>query len=678
MPTSTTSPSTERGVSWPVLVLLLLFVGSTAIFSGIGTDDPLGSRVAIMLAELVYSGWMPAAYLLGAFGLGTLYQRFLPKRTPTPLLWTLGLASMLTVTHAFGVLGLLSPITVWIITGAGISIAFFSMRGKQLGNIQKLSAERTILLGCMAIGLGIAVVAASNPPGALWDSEFGAYDSLSYHLELPKEWLASGRIWPTHHNVYSYHPGYIESAYTHLALLGGQPAPMQSTHFFGLSLLLLSAWNVAALIRKWTDQLLAPLLGSAMVLLTPWSMVVSTISYNEPGVLALGSAALLLASMGSVRPIAQGTLLGVLVGGAVCCKMTAIFFVAPPVAVLLFTASPRAVWLKLILSGAITGTLMLLPWMTRNMIDTGNPVFPQLSSIFGSGHWTSEQLARFSGAHQFDGSAVDRLRLLILPDGTASEHIARFRGLTNLQWGLLPAFTLVGIALLLARRDSHRRGAALLLALTLPILTWLAFTHLQSRFFVPMIPLAAIVIALGCSELRPRVFTSTMIAIGSLVWCIVIFANQNNGHPNALLVVGSSIYTDPVNIEGTPTALTWTARLNGLAGTDETVYLLGDATPFYLRLRVLSHTTYDASPLASIIAEQSNDPVAWIVGLRAVGADWIVINRSELERLSSSGWLDPALSPEHLRDLTDTLGAYPSIELDQSRTAYMITEPTNQ
>ena len=68
MPTSTTSPSTERGVSWPVLVLLLLFVGSTAIFSGIGTDDPLGSRVAIMLAELVYSGWMPAAYLRGAFG----------------------------------------------------------------------------------------------------------------------------------------------------------------------------------------------------------------------------------------------------------------------------------------------------------------------------------------------------------------------------------------------------------------------------------------------------------------------------------------------------------------------------------------------------------------------------------------------------------------------------------
>lgn len=660
-------------------MLIVLAVLSVVVFSGIGSGDPIGVRLTVVLSEMVYSGWMPAAYLLGAFGYGTLFRRCFSAPAPAPLLWSLGLAVMLTLTLGLGVLGLLTPFSAWISTGAGLVIAVISMRGKQLGCVQRSNITETVLLGCLAVGLGVYLVAASNPPGALWDSEFGAYDSLSYHLELPKEWIAGGRIWPGHHNVYSYHPGYIESAYAHLAMLGGQQAPMQGTHFFGLGLVVLAAWNVAAAVRNQTENKIASLLGFTMVLLTPWAMVVGTVSYNEPGVLALGSAALVLASMGAVRPAIRGTLLGVLVGGAVCCKMTAIFFVAPSVAVLLFTSSPRTEWLKLSVFGAIAGTAMLLPWMIRNMIDSGNPVFPHLHSFFGSGHWTGEQLARFASAHHFDGSVLDRFKLLVLPDESASTgiHVARFRGLTNLQWGLLPVFTLVGLGLLIARSVTHKRGAAMLLAIALPVFAWLAFTHLQSRFFVPMIPLAAIVVGLGCTNLRPPALISSMIAICALAWSAFVFADQNNGHPNALLAIGSSISTDPINIDGTPTAFTWTAQINALVDANETVYLLGDATPFFLRPRVMYNTTYDTPAIGPLIAGHPGDPSAWVGGLRTMGMDWIVINRSELERLSASGWLDPSLSPEHLRDLVDTLGVYPGVELDQSRTAYRITEPAN-
>jgi hypothetical protein len=678
MPKADESQHNERKISWTLIALIALFLLGIAVFSGLGSADPLSARVTIVLTELVYSGWMPAAYLFGAFGFGTLLRRCLPSDTPLPIVWSLGIALTLTLTHALGVLGMLNQLSAWIITGAGIILTLISLRGKQIASIERPTIAQAILLCCIVLGLALCVVAASSPPGALWDSEYGAYDSLSYHLQLPKEWIADARVWPKLHNVYSYHPGYIESAYAHLALLSGQRFPLQSTHFLSLGLVLISGWNVAAAIRNWTTSGIAPMLGFAMLLLTPWTIVVSTISYNESGVLALGAAALSLAPMTSVRPMMRGALLGVLVGAAVACKMTAIFFLAPSVAVILFTSSRREEWSRLTITGAIAGALMLLPWMIRNMIDTGNPVFPQLSGVFGSGHWTSEQLARYAGAHQFDGSVLDRLRLLILPDESASVHIARFRGLTNIQWGLLPALTLLALAVLLVSRQSRRLGAALLLAIILPIVAWIALTHLQSRFFVPMIPLAAIVAALGCSKLRPPQMTSPLLAIGAIIWSVVVFSDQNDGHPNALLAVGSELSTAPINIEGTPTSVTWTARVNELASEHETVYLLGDATPLYLRPLTIYNTTYDTPLLAAFIREHPDDPDAWVSALRGAGVDWIVVNRSELSRLSSSDWLDPSLSSEHLGDLVDTLNAYPSERLDASRIVYRITETLAQ
>lgn len=658
--------------------MIALFLVGIAVFSGIGSEDPLFARVTIVLTELVYSGWMPAAYLLGAYGYGTLLRRYLRSETPTSLVWSLGIAATLTLTHALGVLGLLNEISAWIVTGAGIMIAMISLRNKQIASIGTPTAAQLIFMGCSVLAIALYIVAASSPPGALWDSEFGAYDSLSYHLQLPKEWIANAQIWPAHHNVYSYHPGYIESSYAHLALLSGQRIPLQSTHFFGLGLILIAGWNVAAAIRNWTASSIAPMLGFVMLLFTPWTIVVGTISYNEPGVLALGSAALLLAAMPSVRPMMRGTMLGVLVGGAVACKMTAIFFVAPSVAVILFTSSRRNDWLQLTLSGAFVGTLMLLPWMLRNMIDTGNPVFPQLSGVFGSGHWTTEQLSRYAGAHHFDGSVLDRLRLLMLPDETGAVHVARFRGLTNLQWGLLPALTILALVILLVRRQTHRQGAAFVLALILPIIAWIALTHLQSRFFVPMIPLASIVVALGCSKLRPPSVTAPLLATGALAWSLIIFSNQNDGHPNALLAIGTALSTDPISIEGTPTSVTWTARINEIVDEDETVYLLGDATPFYLRPLTIYNTTYDAPLIAEFIDAHPDNPSAWVTGLQDAGVDWIIINRAELGRLSASDWLDPALSSEHLTHLTDTLSAYPSEDLDASRSVYRIMESIPQ
>jgi hypothetical protein len=47
-----------------------------------------------------------------------------------------------------------------------------------------------------APALAVLLLAACCPPGTLWRSEALGFDVLSYHLQLPREWLAGGRLAP--------------------------------------------------------------------------------------------------------------------------------------------------------------------------------------------------------------------------------------------------------------------------------------------------------------------------------------------------------------------------------------------------------------------------------------------------------------------------------------------------
>ena len=51
------------------------------------------------------------------------------------------------------------------------------------------------------------------PPGLLWAEEGNGYDVLEYHLEMPREYLESGRIEYASHNVYANFPANAEMLY---------------------------------------------------------------------------------------------------------------------------------------------------------------------------------------------------------------------------------------------------------------------------------------------------------------------------------------------------------------------------------------------------------------------------------------------------------------------------------
>ncbi len=716
-------PAARSVVGW---VIPAVFAAALLVTVSLGQPEPLASRLIALFTTALGAGWMPAAYLLGAIGWGVIarpWTRSLPHANA--LNAAVGLALTLTATHALGALGLLNTATAWTITGGGLALLVLANRRwkPSLPGLALTPLNRTIA-ALASVGVAVMLVAAVSPPGALWDSEFGGYDSLSYHLQLPAEWLEVGRITPLEHNVYSFLPGYYEAAVLHLAhlanapaltdrglsgLLAGHAAPLMGAHLLAFGLTLLAAWWTGAFAgvlaaRAGIDtagSTSAAFLAGAIVLLTPWTQVVGSLAYNEPGVLALGAAGLLAAAVPGLGPVRRATLVALLIGAAAGCKPTAILFLAPGAGVFMAMSTPARAWAVMFSVGAAVGLLTLAPWLVRNAAFSGNPVFPHANALLTHAHWTPDQSARYAAGHAFDGTLAQRLATLILPAAEpGAPAVVRWRGLTNPQWALTPLLTLIALPLLFARRPFRPIAVALTMALGAGLLAWYAFTHLQSRFLIPLLPLMAATVGLiGPTSTRPheeaepsstrpllpspppslrrsvasflRRFLPPLALAASAVWSVANLASQRNADPHALLTLGPGVFTGDLPIENLG-GMVISAGVNETAPASEPLLLVGDATPIYLRRPVVYATVWDTHPLADAMRVRPNEPAAWTAELHARGLRWALVSFPELDRLAASGWNDPALTPDAVAAWTDTLGHPVRVWPDQGRALFRL------
>ncbi|MDQ7014390.1 MAG: hypothetical protein Q9O74_10910 [Planctomycetota bacterium] len=776
------NPPADRSADHRRLGLLALALAASLLVVSL-----IGSSLAPMVALgtlLLKLGtlWPGVVYLVAAFGLAWPLRR-LWRGSPdsVPIQLAVGVAVMFSLSHLLGVLGLLNSITAIGVCAVGLGLVGVQLAGLFRAGERPapLGAGQTALLALAMPAAAVLIVAALMPPGVLWGSEYGGFDALSYHLQLPQEWLASGRIAPVEHNVYSYLPSSIESAFMHLGamtlapndplspdglgLLGGDGWRLLACQGLHAGLAVVAAWLTARAttrlaIRAAIAEPIARWAGAAagcVALATPWAVVTGSLAYNEAGVNAMLAGVLLVCAQERLSPVARGTLVGLLVGVACGFKPTALFFVGLPAGLLLIAScsrfprnpdsSPRATdaeprtsvrgsgehesppGLKsgarkdgdpkdgdprdgdprdgdpkvttlsrrlrtlapALLLGAVVGLLTLSPWLLRNAIHSGNPVFPFAADVLGSAHWTSEQLARYQSAHTFDGSLADRLRTLLWTSPTSAPGdpaVTRFRGLANPQWGLLPVFV-VGALAVLGVVGGRTRSTALLLAACLgtQLLAWLAFTHLQSRFLLPMLPIGATLVGLAVARLgvlvgerpdgRGGVALLAGIAVaGQSVFTLAIYSSQNNGSAGLGLPIFPAAFTGREDESPAATAKGWS---NTRPLDDGLVLLVGDSTPLYFGPGVVYHTTYDTSPLGELMRDFPDDPAAVARGLREMGIGWLLVSDSELRRLQASGWYDPDVTADRVREFADSLGGAAMLWSDERRSLVRIpSEPT--
>lgn len=614
----------------------------------------------------------------------------------------LGAGVMLWLAHGLGVLGLLSGATgigiVWglVVVGSLLLARALRARPPRVGGEQDsrgtLGASRWwFALACVP-AVGVLVVAACVPTGTLWASEARGYDSLSYHLALPREWHAAGRLWPSEHNAYSWLPSYVEAGYLELSAMlvradmdGRWITACNAMHatMFGLSAITIAAMARTIAMRAGMSASatrIAALAGGSVTLVVPWCVVTGSLSYNEMGMLLCLAGACLAAAMPGAAEHAgrRGAIIGFLLGIATACKPTAAFM-GGPVVLLCVLAWARGgdgarrgkTLLWLLLAVFIGGVAASLPWLLRNYVACGNPVFPSMVSVFGSAHWDAGQVERWNAAHHPAAGVLG-----------AVVRLFTVNGVLHPQWSLFFVVATVGVAGVTSRRTASVAAWPLAVGLVSQLLAWMMIGHQQARFLVPCVLTGAAVfgvsVAMGVEARSAALRRWGVLASVAIVLLMSLdtarqYMRENAGAPAMALVggvqaiTGAALGSDAMleRVEpseraryfeesGNPVAAT--NRLAGLGvshgengGPRPLVYLLGDATPAYFSVPVLWNTVWDSWPLEAAMRERGDDPHAWAESLRARGVTHVLINFSEIERFRSSGYSPPSMTVETAR-----------------------------
>ena len=511
-----------------------------------------------------------------------------------------GVVGLVFLDQCLGRLGLMDLTSSWGLLALGL-LGYRRTTPSSLGWPQM---EWTWMLPLAVLG-----TAALVPPGWLWDTEFGGYDVLSYHLALPADWWTLGRMGPLTTNAYSGLPGGAESAFLHLHALSG------GTHdVTGLAAQMLCA----ILVIHTTSLLHHKNAAAALVfLMTPWVMVTGSMAYTEAFVMLPACAIFLHLRESQSSP--QACCLGLLAGGIALAKPSAALLLALPLAVLFFAAPNRRSLQSVLLSVGIA-LIVSTPWLLDNTITVGSPFFPLLTGLFGYGPWTEIQSANWEAAHTGGGSL----------SSLWTEWLA-YRSFGHWQWSVTPWLVLVGLVMA-PKSDRIKDGIAVGLGLAAFVL----LTHGQSRFLVPMLPLFALIAARPLSRL-PQ----------GLIWVMLLipmatFLGQRQGLPTAafgqapVLDGRSTIPDTPPSAMAEVRSLPESAKVLGVG--------VADGWRFS---RVARHAVWDTGPFDEL------DPRA----LLDDGWTHVLVDDTMLQVWDRSGWNLPGRSWTEVQSRLTEAGA---------------------
>lgn len=670
-----------------------------ALFATFGTLLPGDEWVLGLPLNLLPALGVVALLWAAALGLGDpLRHWLLPTPGPASLLAqaALGMAALLLlffVLFTFVAVNLataLLPIALGVLL---LGAQLYRLR-QQLNQLDLAARPMPWTLTALMPGLALLGVAAACPPGTLWRVEAFAYDVTSYHLQIPKEWIALGKATPLKHNVYSFFPGLMEHAYTAIGLLFGGSVrdAVYGCQLFHASFALLAVWGLVVAAQRFGPAAAAIVAGGA-VLLLPWVTITGSLAYNELAVLGFCSAALAIALRPGQLDGRRGASLGLLLGAATLCKLTAgPMLVLPIVVVALLpdklarddadgTDTPTLLphRLKLLAAVAVAGLLALTPYFARNALATGNPVFPFATSVFGGGHWDATLTQRWHAAHRQSAEhagTIDAVRRQWLGNtgygalgGWAvppeSNNVARFPK----EHGL-PIFwlaTLTGFALMLGHPRTWRLALAMLGVLLWQLVFWRVGTHLQSRFLIYTLLPTGLVLAVGAGRIREtaHALRGVLPPIVAIVLVLTLLTTalttlwqqtprmQIDGHTtHQPIYISIDALGNPENPEelGRP----GTHPVNLLGPDSKTLILADNSSLLYIDRPIVYSSAFDANPLGEVARAVNGDVAAINTALRAQGITHVWVVWSEVTRLMRTYGFDADLTPDLLITLSES------------------------
>ncbi len=212
------------------------------------------------------------------------------------------------------------------------------------------------------------------------------WDSLAYHLAVPKIWLTAGQIRPITFIHHSNFPFTVDGLYILGLAWGGQ----SGAKAFSLAFYLLGAVAVFGLTRQLSSTRAAgwSMAAFATVPVVVWESGTAYIDVANGLFAGLG---LLFAALAIAAPEARRWmwLCGIFLGLAAGSKYTGLQNIASAGVVWLAACVIRKQPIAPLAIAVGLSLVIAAPWYVKNIVWTGNPVYPFFYSVFGGKNWDS-------------------------------------------------------------------------------------------------------------------------------------------------------------------------------------------------------------------------------------------------------------------------------------------------
>jgi hypothetical protein len=486
----------------------------------------------------------------------------------------------------------------------------------------QVSTDRTdgwakLMVACIVLAAVLSLAGALAPPFE--------YDELEYHLGVLADYQRAGRIVFLPHNFYSNLPQLTEMLYLLATTMTSDVAAKLLHWLFGL-LGALAVFGVAR--RLWSRAV--GLTAAALFYCTPFVQ-----DLGQTGRIDLATAFFATLAFGALVIWSQEEdrnliwLSALCAGAAVATKWTAIPVVLLPLAVLL--AFRRK--FQLLPVFGLLAMAVVAPWLVKNWLLTGNPMYPLFHQWFPNPHWSASQAAVFSEKHY-----------PTFGWGTIGQFFSLLWNYSFIEAGAVPLLLMTTpLVLLVSQFEPAAKRAGWLVAGAYA--SWFCFTFRPWRFLFPAFGMAAVAGAFAMEKLgrealvrfalRLAVAIVMMVSLATLALNDLVDTENPERLPPQMNFLQYALgqFTRNEFIarmgKGVLEPIIW---MNENLPSDAKVLYVGECRVFYAKQPALWSTAFDQHPLTAM-SNEAKTTEELLTELRAKGVTHVYMNFAELERL---------------------------------------------
>ena len=347
---------------------------------------------------------------------------------------------------------------------------------------KKSNKLHMLMLATMIVGLSITAISALAP------SVSEDWDSLAYHLAVPKMFLEHGGFYYINFTSHSNFPMLQELLYIPSIFLGYPVGAKLLSFWFGIFAIITAGYIISRYFNKTAVIWTSFIIFSMPIFL--WSITTAYIDIASAFFVLL--AVYFTFSYIDTKNKKDLIACGLAIGFTASLKMTGIQFILLfPLWILIDNAiNAKHINWKNILYIIIPALIICMPWYIKTFIFTGNPVYPFFYEIFGGRDWTQELATTYSNkqslfgiGHNLQSFVMTPLQMTIKPKD--------FYDQPGLYIGplLLIIFPCICLLVQVHNRKLFGLGAIIIIQ----YLIWFAMSH-QSRYLMPMFLCSAVFI----------------------------------------------------------------------------------------------------------------------------------------------------------------------------------------